>query len=141
MVKYVTTYQWHLLLITCFIAPGALTVMDVFGENSLPFVLGGVNCSGSERGLLDCPRIQAYDVGCSAYQDAGVVCQGNPVMCSNSYDTVTSQYNCRQLFFNSCALLLFSMFPYQLFHFSFSLLQHISSCYMSSCYQSCVPVV
>ena len=47
-----------------------------FGENSLPFVLGGVNCSGSERGLQDCPRIQASGASCSAYQDAGVVCQG-----------------------------------------------------------------
>ena len=55
---------------------GALSVMDTFGENRLPFVLGGVNCSGSEQGLLDCPRIQSNSVSCSAYQDAGVVCQG-----------------------------------------------------------------
>ena len=56
---------------------GAVAITgDTFGENSLPFVLGGVNCSGSERGLQDCPRIQASGASCSAYQDAGVVCQG-----------------------------------------------------------------
>ena len=65
------------MLIMCFInTKGALNVMDAFGENSLSFVLGGVNCSGSERGLQDCPRMQASGASCSAYQDAGVVCQG-----------------------------------------------------------------
>eukprot|EP00731_Ephydatia_muelleri_P031789 Em0023g296a len=65
---------------------GALNVMDAFGENSLPFVLGGVNCSGSEHGLQDCPRIQASGASCSAYQDAGVVCQDVGTQLANCTD-------------------------------------------------------
>ncbi|KAL5457061.1 hypothetical protein EMCRGX_G034297 [Ephydatia muelleri] len=39
---------------SCLWSPGAVAITGgAFGENSLPFVLGGVNCSGSERGLED----------------------------------------------------------------------------------------
>eukprot|EP00731_Ephydatia_muelleri_P037026 Em0380g6a len=65
---------------------GALNVMDAYGENSVPFVLGGLNCSGSERGLQDCPQIQASGASCSAYQDAGVVCQDVGTQLANCTD-------------------------------------------------------
>eukprot|EP00731_Ephydatia_muelleri_P031717 Em0023g224a len=66
---------------------GAVAITGgAFGENSLPFVLGGVNCSGSERGLQDCPRIQASGASCSAYQDAGVVCQDVTTQLANCTD-------------------------------------------------------
>jgi len=54
---------------------GAIAVSgQTFGEPSLSFLAGGVNCSGDEPSLLSCSHTPSPV--CNQYSDAGVVCQG-----------------------------------------------------------------
>ena len=48
---------------------------SVFQEGSLPVHLNVVSCNGTEEELLQC-RMTGDPSTCSAFQDAGVVCQG-----------------------------------------------------------------
>ena len=47
-----------------------------YGEGTGPIYLDNVNCEGSERRLIDCPRGSEISVhNCGHYEDAGVYCQ------------------------------------------------------------------
>ena len=45
-----------------------------FSEGILPSVIGMVNCSGDETGIVDCLHV-AWPP-CGRFADAGVLCQG-----------------------------------------------------------------
>ena len=64
-----------------FILTGAIAVQsgpDPFRENSLPTLLASINCTGTERSLLQCDStITNEGFTCGSHRDAGVVCQGN----------------------------------------------------------------
>lgn len=56
--------------------PGAVAVSDArFGEGSGNIFLRGVQCTGSERYLKDCPASSIDDDLCTHAHDAGVRCQ------------------------------------------------------------------
>ena len=57
---------------------GAIAVTNQqFGEDALPVVITDIECSGSERRLLDCTYNTLPDYFCgNERNDAGVVCQG-----------------------------------------------------------------
>ena len=56
---------------------GSIALNDsFFREGNLPAFLGGVNCTGDETLITDCPRVvRPSESMCGRYQDAGVVCQ------------------------------------------------------------------
>ena len=54
---------------------GAIAVNDsIFGEATSGTVVYGVNCTGSETTIMDCPHNTGDLSQCNA--DAGVFCQG-----------------------------------------------------------------
>ena len=58
---------------------GAVAIVDeYFGENILPVSQTTVECAGSELSIVDCMNSTA---SCNPYQDAGVVCQGESIVC------------------------------------------------------------
>ena len=50
---------------------------SAFGQGSQPMILADLFCTGSEDSILDCQRNDYGLQHCSAYEVAGVQCEGN----------------------------------------------------------------
>lgn len=47
-----------------------------FSEGQKDTVLIGIDCSGAETRILDCPHNTQSQLTCGPYEDAGIACQG-----------------------------------------------------------------
>ena len=54
---------------------GAIATRDQLEEYALPIAINDLNCSGSEKRLMDCPHNGLDFSGCYHGNDASVVCQ------------------------------------------------------------------
>ena len=63
---------------------GTLPVTSGFTNGAGVIWLNGVNCTGTESRLIDCPASATglYDNDCSHTKDAGVRCQGIATICT-----------------------------------------------------------
>lgn len=57
-----------------------------FSEGTLPSVIGNVNCTGDEAGLVYCHHVVSPP--CDRFSDAGVFCQGKMMLLSLNFHNV-----------------------------------------------------
>ena len=61
---------------------GAIAWHGLFSERTLPALIGTVNCSGDESGILNCHHVDSPR--CDRFSDAEVICQGKTCMVTYS---------------------------------------------------------
>ena len=64
---------------------GAMPTNGCYTEGQLSFGITSLNCTGSEDCLLNCSHSNPVLYNCGSHNDAGLICQGNEILCFGNY--------------------------------------------------------